>query len=404
MNSFIVNAVGVGYRKVAKPLLFLRDPELVHVHATALGEWLGRSATARRALAGVFSFQDSPKNSSSGSGFLKQNVLGIDFANPIGLAAGFDYEARLTQILPAMGFGFGTVGTLTNQPYGGNPRPMLGRLPRSRSLMVNKGFKNDGVAATLARLGEKLQDPVRSGVASAFAYPVGVSIGKTNTADLATQAEAIADVVAGFRAAEASGVPFAYYELNISCPNLVGLVEFYKPKHLEELLVALEEIFSRDVRSADVRRARPVFVKMPISKTDEEVRAMMDVIVCHPFIKAVIFGNLQRDRNNPALVPEEAARWSVGNFSGVPCRDRSDELIRLVYREYGAKIRVIGCGGTFSAEDAYRKIKLGASLVQLITGLIFQGPQLVAQINRDLARMLARDGYRSIAEAVGAEA
>jgi len=391
MNSFLVNATGYGYRNIAKPLLFLSDPEKVHVRATALGEWLGGSSLARWKFSKIFCYNDG----SAESGLLKQKLFGAEFRSPIGLAAGFDYEARLTQILPAMGFGFGTVGTLTDRAYEGNLKPMLGRLPRSRSLMVNKGFKNFGVAATLARLGGK-----------SFAYPVGVSIGKTNTSDHKTQVEGVADVVAAFRAAEASGVPFAYYELNISCPNVAGTVEFYTPKHLDELLKAIQE---NHFAKNGAGLARPVFMKMPISKTDAEIRGMMDVIVRYPFVKAVILGNLQRDRKNPALVPEEVARWSVGNFSGVPCRERSDELIRLAYKEYGApaagaRVCVIGCGGTFSAEDAYRKIKLGASLVQLITGLIYQGPQLVAQINRDLARFLRRDGYHSIAEAVGVEA
>jgi dihydroorotate dehydrogenase subfamily 2 len=381
MNSFLVGTTGRVYRGAIKPVLFRFDPEAVHQKATALGQAMGKSRLVKRAITPIFRSDDAS---------LAQELFGIPFKNPIGLAAGFDYEARLTQILPAMGFGFGTVGTLTNKAYGGNPRPMLGRLPRSRSLMVNKGFKNLGIAATLKNL-EKLS----------FAYPVGVSIGKTNTLDITTQAEAVADVVAGFQAAEASPVAFSYYELNISCPNLMGSIDFYEPAHLTELLDGI----------APLRIARPIFVKMPISKTDGEIRAIMDVIVRYPFIKAVILGNLQRDRKNPAIVPEEAARFSTGNFSGVPCRERSDELIELVYREYvssaagkkdsGGNLKIIGCGGTFSAEDAYRKIRLGASLVQLITGLIFQGPQLVAEVNHGLTEFLKRDGYRSIAEAVG---
>ena len=154
--------------------------------------------------------------------------------------------------------GLGSIGTQTNQACQGNFGPMLGRLPRSKSLMVNKGFKNSGVEATLQTLQNK-----------SFAYPVGVSIGKTNTAGIKTQQEAVNDVALGFIKAEASGVPFAYYELNISCPNLMGSIEFYQQTHLEELLAAVQSL----------NMLRPIFIKMPITKTDQEVIKMMDVII-----------------------------------------------------------------------------------------------------------------------------
>jgi dihydroorotate dehydrogenase subfamily 2 len=374
MNSVLVATTRLAYKGVLKRIFFLQDPEKVHLKMTAMGQRLGASKSARSFVSSVFR-REYPA--------LKQSLFGVEFKGPLGLAAGFDYEALLTQILPSVGFGFGTVGTLTDRPYQGNPLPRLGRLPKSRSLMVNKGFKNLGVQATLDNLKGKK-----------FEYPVGVSIGKTNTPEIKTQTEGVADVVSAFRKAEASQVPFAYYELNISCPNLVGSVEFYEPGHLEELLGAL----------GDLRLSRPVFVKMPISKTDAEIISIMDVIIRHPFLKAVILGNLQRDRHDPAIVPAEAEKFDRGNWSGIPCQKRSDELIRLVFKKYGSRIKIIGCGGTFSVEDAYRKIKLGASLVQLITGMIFEGPQLIAEINSGLVKLLKKDGFKNISEAVGKDA
>lgn len=376
MNSFLVGAAARAYKNLAKPVLFRRDPEAVHGAALKWGERLGKSSMATKILAGIFTIQ-APA--------LRQRLFGLDFSNPIGLAAGFDYEGRLTQILPALGFGFETVGTLTAQPYEGNPKPILGRLPQSRALMVNKGFKNLGVTATLERLQDKI-----------FACPVGISIGRTNTPAHKTQRQAVADVVRAFKKAEAreANVSFSYYELNISCPNLVGSIEFYAPGHLSELLDAL----------AALNIQRPVFIKMPITKTDDEIRAMLDVVVRYPFIQAVIFGNLQRDRRDPALMPSEVARFPAGGFSGLPCQKRSDELIRLAYRHCGSALKVIGCGGVFSAADAYQKIRLGASLVQLITGLVFEGPQLIAQINQGLVNLLKRDGCDSVSQAIGADA
>ena len=363
--------LGFCYRVFIRKILFLQDSEAAHVRATHAGERIGRSPFARNSLAFLFR-RHSPE--------LAQTLFGLRFASPLGLAAGFDYEARLTQIMPALGFGFGTVGTLTSRPYRGNPRPMLGRLSRSRSLLVNKGFKNLGVAETLS--------PLRN---ASFAYPVGVSIGKTNAQDILTQKSAVQDIVMGFKAAEKSGVPFAYYELNISCPNLMGSVEFYEPAHLEELLSAVGALGLK----------RPVWVKMPISKTDRETEAMLRVVIRHSFVKAVVFGNLQRDRTHPALRPEEVEKFPKGSFSGLPCRNRSDELIRLAYSRYESRLTIVGCGGVFSTDDAYRKITLGASLVELITGLVYEGPQLAALMNEELHLRLRRDGHASLSAARG---
>ena len=371
MKTVIITLTRFFYTKVIKPLLFLHDPFFVHGRIVRIGQLLGRVAFTRVILSYCFGFREP---------VLSQTLFGIEFKGPMGLAAGFDYEARLTGILPTLGFAFGTVGTLTNRPYGGNPKPTLGRLPKSKSLMVNKGFRNDSVKVTLRRLAREK-----------FAYPVGVSIGTSNDGSVKTETEAVYDIVESFKTAESSGVAFAYYELNISCPNLSIAIDFYNPSNLEILLDALGKL----------NLTRPVFIKMPITETDEEVVAMMEVIVQHAFVKAVILGNLQSNRNHPALIREEVDKFSVGNFSGLPCRDRSDELIRLVYRRFGSQIKIIGCGGVFCADDAYRKIALGASLVELITGLIFEGPQLVAQINRDIAKRLKKEGYKSMSQLVG---
>jgi dihydroorotate dehydrogenase subfamily 2 len=367
------NTIHFLYKNLVKKILFLVNPEIVHERTTKLGEKMGKSKIITKCLAYLFA-QKNP--------IISTKIAGISFLSPIGLAAGFDYKAELTGLLPALGFGFGTVGTLTYQSYQGNPGPMLGRLPKSKSLLVNKGFKNMGVEATLKKFTGK-----------SFDYPVGISIGKTNTPEIKTQSEAVQDIVSAFLDAEKSGVPFAYYELNISCPNLFGSIEFYQTKHLQELLQAVQKL----------NLTRPIFIKMPISKTDQEIISIMDVVVTFPCIKAVIIGNLQTNRQNPAIKPAELEKMGKGNFSGLPCQERSNELIALVYKNYGEQIKIIGCGGTFSAQDAYRKITLGASAVQLITGLIFEGPQLVSQINETLPMLLKKDGFKTLQEAIGSK-
>jgi dihydroorotate dehydrogenase subfamily 2 len=370
MRAAVLALCRFSYQRFAKPVFFRFDAERVHEGVVAFGAALGRCRLVRALGRALLSVHDP---------VLRQEIAGIRFENPIGLAAGFDYEARLPRVLPAIGFGFGTVGTLTSRPYAGNAAPRLGRLIRSRSLLVNKGFKNLGVATTLARLGDK-----------PCALPIGVSIGVTNSPDITTQEAAIADIVAGFTAAARADAPMTHYELNISCPNLHTPVDFYAPARLDALLRALDAL----------HLAKPVFVKMPIHLADRETRALLDVIAAHA-VAGIIFGNLQKDRTDPSFVPGEITAAPPGNFSGKPTERRSNELIALAYRTYGKQLVIIGCGGVFSAEDAYEKIRRGASLVELITGLIFEGPQVIAEINRGLIALLKRDGFPTLAAAVG---
>ena len=362
------------YKHVNKPLYFRSDPELVHSKLTESGERLGNHYSTKLLTRLLFCYKNKQLN---------QNVQGITFKNPIGLAAGFDYEARLTQILPDLGFGFHTVGTITCLPYEGNPTPRLGRLPNSKSLLVNKGFKSHGAKAGIEKLEEL-----------SFEIPLGVSIGRTNgNPQVATQEQAVADVVASFKLSENSNVKNSYYELNISCPNLTGNVTFYPPTHLNQLLDALSKLNIK----------KPVFIKMPINESKKDTLKMLEVADRYEFIKGIIFGNLQKNRLDPSFDQEEIKKAGKGNFSGKPTWKLSNELIAFSYKHYGKRFAIIGCGGIFTAEDAYTKIKLGASLVQLISGMIFQGPQTISSINQGLVKLLEKDGYKNISEAVGVD-
>lgn len=358
------------YKYILKLFLFKTDPEMIHTNMVKFGELLGTLAFIKIINNYIFRYKDTS---------LAQTVCGIKFDSPIGLAAGFDYEARLTQILPSLGFGFQTVGTITKSSYIGNPRPMLGRLPKSRSLMVNKGFKNLGAKATIAKLRGKN-----------FNTPLGISIGRTNSKSLSTQRKSIVDIIETFKLFEKSRLKHSYYELNISCPNLFGHITFYPPENLEPLLHALDKL----------KLKKPVFVKMPIDKDNKQILSMLAIIVKHN-IDGVIFGNLQRDRTNPIFDQKELAQFPNGNFSGKPTYDRSNELISLTYSKYKNKLVIIGCGGVFSPMDAYEKIKRGATLVQFITGMIFEGPQLASHINVMLPDLLKKDGFTNISQARG---
>jgi dihydroorotate dehydrogenase len=247
--------------------------------------------------------------------------------------------------------------------------------------MVNKGFKNLGAKVTSQKLSHL-----------SFPVPVGISVGRTNSKKLVTQKESIQDILKTFQIFEKSAVQHAYYELNISCPNLHGPVTFYPARNLEALLKAVDKL----------KLSRPVFVKMPIEKSDKEVKEMLSVIAKHSPI-GVIFGNLQKDKTNSAFVKSEVDQFPVGGFSGKPTYERSNELISLTYKHYKKRFVIIGCGGVFNGKDAYEKIARGASLVQLITGLIFEGPQVVSRINFELEDLLEKDGFNSISEAVGSK-
>jgi len=359
------------YKKIIKPVLFLTSADFIHEKMISLGQFLGKIKFVNKLL--NFSFGGKGKR-------IKQRVLGITFLSPIGLAAGFDYEAKLTQALPSLGFGFETVGTVTNLSYRGNKKPMLGRLPKSKSLLVNKGFKSSGAKNVIHDI-QGLK----------FDYPVGISIGRTNSLKLTNQKQSVEDIVLAFKIFEKSKVKSSYYELNISCPNLKGNISFYAQKNLTELLDALRKL----------KIKKPVLIKMPIEKSNGEVMAMLKVISKYVFIKGVIFGNLQKNRKHPSFDKGEIKAAGKGNFSGKPTFDRSNELISLTYKKYKERFVIVGCGGVFDAKDAYEKIKRGASLIQLITGLIYEGPQVVAKINYELEELLERDGFSNISKAVG---
>lgn len=364
-----VAASYVFYRGIARPIAFCFDSERVHDAATRFGAWLGEQPLGRRCLEAGFAVRDAR---------LEQSIAGLVLPTPVGLAAGFDYEAQLPNVLAGLGFGFGTVGTVTRSPYEGNAAPRLGRLVQSQSLLVNKGLKSSGAANVIAQL-RHAQPSV----------PIGLSIGPTNSSSITTPAAAIEDIVATFCLAE-EDPPCAYYELNISCPNLQHDVDFYTPSSLAQLLAATDALHLK----------RPLFVKMPIHLTNDETMALLQTIAQSHAV-GVILGNLQKDRSHPTLVPSEVAKYPKGFFSGRPTRVRSTELIAMTYRTFGERLVIIGCGGVFSADDAWEKIASGASALQLITGMVFEGPQLPASISLGLLKRMKAKGFGHIREVVG---
>lgn len=343
------------YILIVKPIFFLFDAEFVHNTLTDVGSLLARYPLTR----GITRLAFAPKKK------MKPIKLdGLTFPTRVGLSAGFDYTGSLTGIVSSLGFGFSTIGTITARAYEGNTKPRLGRFPRSKALLVNKGFKNAGAKAVIKKL-----SPLR------FEIPVGVSIGSTNThfEDLDDQ---IDDVIAAFTLFEHSDVRHSYYELNISCPNVKQAFSFTGPKELKALLDRVEKL----------RIKRPIYLKMPIDYSEAETLALLTVAANYS-IAGVIFGNLTKDKSNPAVDPADQKAWEKvkGNLSGLPTQSRSNTFIALTKKHFKKRFTIIGTGGIFTPADAAEKIRLGADLVQMITGMIYEGPGRVGEIATHLS-------------------
>ena len=355
------------YVKALKPIYFLRDPEEVHDAMTRIGEFLGKYALTRKITSLLFSFSHP---------MLEQNILGIHFPNPIGLAAGFDKDALLTDIIPSVGFGFAEVGSITGEPCEGNPKPRLWRLKKSRALVVYYGLKNEGCEKIASRLRSKN-----------FKIPIGTSIAKTNSPSTIETEAGINDYLKAFRQLIDIG---HYFTINISCPNAFGGEPFTEPDRLNRLLSIIDSVSAK----------KPIFLKISPDLNEEQVNAILRVCENHR-IHGFICSNLTKNRNlskiRDQIIPEK------GGISGKVTEELSNAQIRFIYRKTGNKYIIIGCGGIFSATDAYTKIKAGASLLQLITGMIFEGPQLISEINRGLVQLLKKDDFQNIQEARGSE-
>lgn len=343
------------YTRVLKPIFFLLDPEFVHNTMVGLGQLLGRFSLTKFKTQLFFRFHHP---------ILKTTFNEINFPNRLGLSAGFDYDGDLTQILPSVGFGWHTIGTVTLGPYAGNPKPRLGRLPDSKALIVNKGLKSIGASAVISKL-----TPLK------FSIPTAISIASTNKHFESEKAQ-ILDIVGCFRLFESSQLKHQLYELNISCPNTFGGEPFTTPIKLEKLLAAVDSL----------KLKRPVYAKMPIDQSEVETLALLKVIDKHQ-VAGVIFGNLTKNKNNPAVTKADREIWQKrkGNLSGKPTWDRSNKLIALTKKHYKNRFTIVGTGGIFTPEDAKYKLAIGADLLQLITGMIFGGPQTIGMINLNLA-------------------
>jgi dihydroorotate dehydrogenase len=316
-------------------------------------------------------------------------VWGLDFSNPIGLAAGFDKNAEAVDALIGQGFGFVEIGTVTPYAQPGNPRPRLFRLEESEAVINRLGFNSDGLGTVAERLYRRSALGVRRrGI-------VGANIGmnrdsKDPAADFATGAVALAGLA-------------DYLVINVSSPNTPGLRGLQAREQLSDLLN--EVIRSLDESAPDPRP--PLLVKVAPDLTEEDRDGIVEVVLAKApgnegqrLVDGIIIGNTTISRPPDLVGPH---REELGGLSGRPLFRMSTDLLADFYRRTEGQVPLVGLGGVSSGADTYAKIRAGASLVQLYTALIYQGPALVRRIKADLAAALGRDGFANIAEAVGAD-
>lgn len=362
------------YSSLLRPLLFRLAPERAHnwtVEACRIGGAVPGVATLTRAC-----LQTSHP-------LLQGNVAGMHFANPIGLAAGWDKSGRALRMLDALGFGFAEIGSVSARPSVGNPRPRLFRLPQDLGIVVNYGLPNDGAEVVSNRL-----------AAYRSTVPIGVNIVKTNDGPEAppcSEDQIFADYVRSVSLLQSHA---NYLMLNLSCPNAVGGRQvFARPGSITGLLRQL----------ASLNLSCPVFLKVAPHDDPAEHERLLIECEAFDFVRGFCF-NLPSGK--PETLTLTTPRSDLCNMPGAVAGKPVEAIINRCIAELYLRIDptryiIIGAGGVFSAEDAYLKIRLGASLVQIYTALVYNGPGIVKQICNGLAELLRRDGFEHVSQAVG---
>ncbi len=340
------------YDSIVKPLLFLFSPERIHTITVGILRLLGH-IPGMRFLAGLFFRVKNPA--------LQREVLGIKFPNPVGLAAGFDKNAEVYDMLSAFGFGFVEVGAITPKPQSGNPRPRLFRLPQDEAVINRMGFNNKGMDSAIARL--------RRG----SRIPIGANIGK-NTATPNDMAPA--DYLKLFRSLYEY---VDYFVVNVSCPNVKNIGQLQSK---ENILSILEPFF-------DFRRGqntyRPVLVKISPDLSFGQIDDIIEVLIDTP-LDGIVATNTTTSREGLHSSEQQIGKIGAGGLSGRPLKERALEIVRYVHEKTEGRYPIIGVGGVMNEQDALDMLDAGADLIQIYTGFIYGGPSMVRRICKAIAQ------------------
>ena len=380
MNNTIVGIrnkfLWAGYQAV-RPLIFLMEPEEAHYSLKRVGVFLGNNPITRGLTSALMDYNHKS---------LAIEVDGIKYRNPVGLSAGFDKDGELTKIYPSLGFGLAELGSFTGEICPGNPGKRLFRMIKSKAIVVWYGLNNEGAETISKRLAKEDFGRLR----------VGINAANSNLTPEFDLDASINDYLKTMKLFKDIG---DYYTVNISCPNTQEGEPFVDKDNLDVLLAAIV----KEIRPIS---DKPIYVKLAADMTLEEINTIVDACV-EWGMDGVVCTNLAKPEYNSEHRPEEYPTEKgllpkgKGAMSGLPLQRISTNVIRHVYRRTKGKLTIIGVGGIFSAKDAYEKITSGASLLHMITTMIFDGPQNINEINRGLVKLLKKDGFKSLSEAVG---
>lgn len=366
----------LGFRAI-RPLIFLMEPEQAHYSLKRMGVLLGSNPVTKWLTALLMDYNHKS---------LAITVDGIDYRNPVGLSAGFDKDGELTKIYPSIGFGLAELGSFTGEICPGNPGKRLFRMIKSKAIVVWYGLNNEGSETISKRLAGEDFGRLR----------VGINAANSNLTPEFDLEMSINDYLKTMKLFKDIG---DYYDVNISCPNTQDGEPFVDKKNLDALLTRINE----EIRPIS---DKPIYVKLAADMTLDEIDTIVDGCIEHG-MDGVVCTNLAKPQYNTEHRPEEYPTVDgrlpkgKGAMSGLPLQRISTNVIRHVYRRTRGKLTIIGVGGIFTAKDAYEKITSGASLLHMITTMIFDGPQNINEINRGLVKLLKKDGFETMAEAVG---
>ena len=363
------------YKSFLRPLLFRKDPEESHEMILAL---LAKTESFSRILETIYNVND-PR--------LRVDVGPLAFPNPVGLAGGFDKNAVAPRTIASFGFGFMEIGAITAQAQPGNPKPRLYRLPEDDALINRLGFNNEGATAIAAKL-DRMR--ARGGLPK---IPLGMNIGRTKIVETK---DAVGDFLACFEELYSHG---DFFTLNVSSPNTPNLRDLQEKNLLRDLLSAVQTR-NRELAGRAKTAPKPVLLKIAPDMEFSQVDEIVEVVQAAQ-LTGIVATNATAFMREHLRSPNGS---QPGGLSGRPITAKVTSFVSHIYKETRGRLPIIGVGGIFNADDAYEKIKAGASAVQIYTGWIFEGPGAVKRINLGLRRLLDRDGFKRVADAVGAEA
>ncbi|MEJ0056253.1 MAG: quinone-dependent dihydroorotate dehydrogenase [Bacteroidota bacterium] len=343
------------YKFLIRPLLFLFDPESIHHFTFSFLRLTGVIPGMSSMLRSAFVFEHES---------LQREILGLKFKNPVGLAAGFDKNAKLIDELACFGFGFIEIGTLTPKEQPGNPVPRLFRLTKDQGIINRMGFNNDGVEAAVLRLKKKKS-----------AILIGGNIGKNK---VTANEDAFNDYKICFDAL----YPYVdYFVVNVSSPNTPGLRDLQEKGPLKKILTEVKTL------NVATGKPKPIFLKIAPDLTTGQMDDVIEILK-ETGTRGVIATNTTISREGLSTEDDRVKEIGPGGLSGKPLKERSTEVIRYLRDKLGPDYAIMGVGGIMSAMDAVEKIKAGADLVQIYTGFVYEGPALVKSINQEIVRAL----------------